>query len=74
MAKKTAAELAEGIVEVTLEYTREYFKIDKNEKLDRNLWQALHIGFCGALAIEGYDKKTIMRSLEIAQKGLTPFL
>jgi hypothetical protein len=59
-------EIVDAIVEVTAEYTDEYFATFKKD-LDKQLWAALHLGFVAAMKLNGYSQKLLDAAFSEAQ-------
>ena len=59
-------EIVDAIVEVTGEYTDEYFNTFKKD-LDKQLWAALHLGFIAAMRLNGYPDEILNAALIEAQ-------
>jgi hypothetical protein len=59
-------EIVDSIVEVTAEYTDEYFNTFKKD-LDKQLWAALHLGFIAAMKLNGYSEEILKAALSEAQ-------
>jgi hypothetical protein len=65
----TKKELTDAIVQITVEYTEQYFGAFKKD-LDKQLWAALHVGFIAAMKLNGYREKDLMDALNAAQKAI----
>ena len=59
-------EIVDAIVEITTEYTDEYFATF-NKDLDKQLWAALHLGFIAAMKLNGYSPEILNAALSEAQ-------
>jgi len=59
-------EIVDAIVEITSEYTDEYFATFKKD-LDKQLWAALHLGFIAAMKLNGYSEEILKAALSEAQ-------
>jgi hypothetical protein len=70
----TQKQLTDAIVQVTVEYTEQYFGAFKKKNLDKQLWAALHVGFIAAMKLNGYPEKELMAALEAAQKEIAHVL
>ena len=69
----TQGQLTDAIVQVTVEYTEQYFGAFK-KNLDKQLWAALHIGFIAAMKLNGYSEKELMDALEAANREIVRVL
>jgi hypothetical protein len=59
-------EIVDAIVEITSEYTDEYFATFQKD-LDKQLWAALHLGFIAAMKLNGYPPEILNVALGEAQ-------
>lgn len=60
-------EVVDAIVEITAEYTEEFFNTFK-KNLDKQLWAALHLGFVAAMKLNGYPADMFNAALSEAQE------
>ena len=65
-----AQQIADMLVQATVEYTNIYLKVNQIKKFDKQLWAALHVGFMVGMKAGGYDEKITNQALEIAQENL----
>jgi hypothetical protein len=61
------SQIVDAIVEVTSEYTDEYFNTFQKD-LDKQLWAALHLGFIAAMRLNGYSDEILNAALGEAQE------
>jgi len=60
-------EIVDALVEITAEYTDEYFETFKKD-LDKQLWAALHLGFIATMKLNGYSDELLNAALSEAQE------
>lgn len=73
MLEMTNGELVQFVVDMTMDYTDAFFEAHgKHEKMDRQQWAALHLGFIAAMKLNGYDEKDMVEIVQKAQDKLPP--
>jgi len=66
-------EIAEMMVQATVEYTDIYFKslLGRDGKMDKQLWASLHMGIIIGMQQAGYTQDQMHEALHIAQGRLS---
>lgn len=65
-------QIGEDLAQLTKECTATHFTANKTNKLDKQAWAWLHIGFISALKLynPGFTDEITMKIVDIAQKKL----
>ena len=66
MKKLTKDEIADILVQTTLDYSNCYFESIK-KPLDKQLWAALHVGFIAGMKVNGYTDEYLLGALSLSQ-------
>lgn len=73
MEKFDKKELVDLIVQITEEYTDGYFIANNTNKIDKQLWAALHIGIVVTLKKIGYSENDLLDAFSAAQLKIQEF-
>ncbi len=68
---KTIEELTQDLLQITDEYTQFYLQSRKTNRINKELWGALHLGYVAALKTVGYETETLDKVIEGTIKDLT---